>query len=175
MLRANYAALSTAKRTHSAGLKITTGAPHYPLCTRDLQEWAKYLLEIGDPDNACAIMPNKPHFDELRKTRKDRTASLQRVPTVPIIHDYKHHSPQATASLKSRDSWSTKSLPPCEELGFAHGSGAILVATAAITEAVPSAAIYFHSEIPDSLSFVESLGGALGAMTILSILTMHRK
>ncbi|KAG1760632.1 hypothetical protein EDD22DRAFT_848365 [Suillus occidentalis] len=91
--------------------KSQPGAPHYPLCTRDLQEWAKYLFEIGDPDNACTIMPNKPHFDELRKTRKDRTVSLQRVPTEPIIYDYNHHSPQAAVHA-----WQSSRVPAPQPL-----------------------------------------------------------
>ncbi|KAG1878468.1 hypothetical protein C8R48DRAFT_668563 [Suillus tomentosus] len=69
--------------------------PHYPICTQDLQEWAKYLYDTRDPDNACISLPNTPHFDDIRKTRKARTVSLQRVPTElisPIIHNHVHLS-----------------------------------------------------------------------------------
>ncbi|KAG1726168.1 uncharacterized protein EDB91DRAFT_1254427 [Suillus paluster] len=69
-------------------------APHYPLCTQDLQEWARYLLETGDPDNSCVTLPSTPHFDKVRKTHKERTTSpLQRVPTEIIsliIHNHIH-------------------------------------------------------------------------------------
>ncbi|KAG1739710.1 hypothetical protein EDB19DRAFT_1908732 [Suillus lakei] len=70
-------------------------APHYPLCTQDLQEWAKYLHESGDPD--FVSLPRTPHFDEIQKMHKERTMlSLQRVPTEiisPIIHNHIHLSP----------------------------------------------------------------------------------
>ncbi|KAG1900171.1 uncharacterized protein F5891DRAFT_1188869 [Suillus fuscotomentosus] len=69
--------------------------PHYPICTQDLQEWAKYLHDTRDPDNTCISLPNTPHFDDIRKTRKARTVSLQRVPTElvsPIIHNHVHLS-----------------------------------------------------------------------------------
>ncbi|KAG1900469.1 uncharacterized protein F5891DRAFT_1227204 [Suillus fuscotomentosus] len=69
--------------------------PHYPLCTRDLQEWAKYLYETGVPD--FVTLPRTPHFNEVRKTRKERTPlSLQRVSTEiisPVIHNHIHLSP----------------------------------------------------------------------------------
>ncbi|KAG2113244.1 hypothetical protein BD769DRAFT_1673774 [Suillus cothurnatus] len=69
-------------------------APHYPLSAQDLQERARYLLETGDPGNSCVTLPNTPHFDEVRKTHKERTTSpLQRVPTEiisPIIHNHIH-------------------------------------------------------------------------------------
>ncbi|KAG2335868.1 hypothetical protein BDR05DRAFT_1006381 [Suillus weaverae] len=73
--------------------------PHYLLCTQDLQEWARHFLKTGDPDNACVTLPSTPHFDEVRKTRTERTASLlQRVPTKiisPVIHNYIHLSPSS--------------------------------------------------------------------------------
>ncbi|KAG2743430.1 hypothetical protein P692DRAFT_20878531 [Suillus brevipes Sb2] len=73
-----------------------SNTPHYPLCTADLQEWAKYLHDARDSDNSCVTLPNTPHFDEFRKTHKERTASsLQRVPTElisPIIHNHVHLS-----------------------------------------------------------------------------------
>ncbi|KAG2128408.1 hypothetical protein BD769DRAFT_1387453 [Suillus cothurnatus] len=69
-------------------------APHYPLCTQDLQEWARYLLETGDPDKSCVTLPSTPHFNQVRKTRKEQTTSpLQRVPTeiiLLIIHNHIH-------------------------------------------------------------------------------------
>jgi hypothetical protein len=34
--------------------KSQPGAPHYPLCTRDLQEWAKYL--VSSYSIACALL-----------------------------------------------------------------------------------------------------------------------
>jgi hypothetical protein len=63
-------------------------APHYPLCTQDLQEWAKNLVcapshaskqlllcdsdvskhDIREPDNACLTLPSTPHFNDFRKT-----------------------------------------------------------------------------------------------------------
>ncbi|KAG1888035.1 uncharacterized protein F5891DRAFT_1199323 [Suillus fuscotomentosus] len=81
-------------------------SPHYPLCTRDLQEWAKYLHETCDPDNAIYVtLPSTPHFDEFRKTRKERTtSSLQRVPTEimpPVIHNHVHISPAISDMLAS--------------------------------------------------------------------------
>lgn len=58
-----------------------------------------WQLEIGDPDNACIILPTTPHFDEVRRTRTERTTSLlQRVPTEmisPIIHNHIHLSSSA--------------------------------------------------------------------------------
>ncbi|KAG1803488.1 uncharacterized protein BJ212DRAFT_1304539 [Suillus subaureus] len=72
-------------------------APHYPLCTQDLQEWAKYLHQTQDPDNACVTLPSTVYFDEIWKSHKERSASsLQRVPTEvmsPIqIHNHIHLS-----------------------------------------------------------------------------------
>ncbi|KAG1896323.1 uncharacterized protein F5891DRAFT_1193123 [Suillus fuscotomentosus] len=80
--------------------------PHYPLCTRDLQEWAKFLHETRDPEDAtCLTLPSTPHFDEFRKTRKERTVSpLQRVPTElvsPVIHNHVHISPAINDMLAS--------------------------------------------------------------------------
>ncbi|KAG1901201.1 uncharacterized protein F5891DRAFT_979738 [Suillus fuscotomentosus] len=75
--------------------------PHYPLCTQDLQEWAKYLHDTHDPDNPCITPPKSLYFDEIRKTRKERstiTSSLQRVPTElvsPVIHNHIHLAPAA--------------------------------------------------------------------------------
>ncbi|KAG1789842.1 uncharacterized protein HD556DRAFT_1446632 [Suillus plorans] len=70
--------------------------PHYPMCTQDLQEWAKYLYDTRDPDNTCINLPSTPHFENICKTRKARTASsLQRVPTElmsPVIHNHVHLS-----------------------------------------------------------------------------------
>ncbi|KAG1771917.1 hypothetical protein EV702DRAFT_1048836 [Suillus placidus] len=88
--------------------KSQSNAPHYPLCTRDLQEWAKYLHDSArDSDNPCVTLPNTPHFNEFRKTRKERTvSSLQRVPTElisPIIHNHVHLSPAID------DMWSSNS------------------------------------------------------------------
>ncbi|KAG2049222.1 hypothetical protein BDR06DRAFT_1012328 [Suillus hirtellus] len=80
-------------------------APHYPLCTRDLQEWAKYLYNTRDPDNACITLPSTPHFDDIHKTCKERT-SLQRVPTElisPVIHNHVHVS-STTSNL---DMWTS--------------------------------------------------------------------
>ncbi|KAG1895866.1 uncharacterized protein F5891DRAFT_1193680 [Suillus fuscotomentosus] len=74
---------------------------HYPLCTQDLQEWAKYLHDTHDPDNPCITPPKSLYFDEIRKTRKERstiTSSLQRVPTKlvsPVIHNHIHLAPAA--------------------------------------------------------------------------------
>ncbi|KAG1734382.1 uncharacterized protein EDB91DRAFT_1250894 [Suillus paluster] len=68
-------------------------APHYLLCTRDLQEWAKYLHETTSPS----------HFNEIQKTRKERTtSSLQRVPTKiipPIIHNHIHLPPPTNDTI----------------------------------------------------------------------------
>ncbi|KAG1876120.1 hypothetical protein C8R48DRAFT_768961 [Suillus tomentosus] len=80
-------------------------APHYPLCTRDLQEWAKYLYDTQDPDNACVTLPSTPHFDDIRKTRKERT-SVQRVPTElisPVIHNHVHLS----SAINDSDMWTS--------------------------------------------------------------------
>ncbi|KAG2096322.1 uncharacterized protein F5147DRAFT_656636 [Suillus discolor] len=82
-------------------------SPHYLLCTQDLQEWAKYLHETRDPEDAtCLTLPSTPHFDEFRKTRKERTVSpLQRVPTTelvsPVIHNHVHISPAINDMLAS--------------------------------------------------------------------------
>ncbi|KAG1868168.1 hypothetical protein C8R48DRAFT_771865 [Suillus tomentosus] len=83
-------------------------APHYPLCTQDLQEWAKYLHQTQDPDNTCVTLPNTLHFDEIRRTRKARsTPSLERVPTEVIspirIHNHIHLSPATNDTMISRD------------------------------------------------------------------------
>ncbi|KAG0696980.1 hypothetical protein DFH29DRAFT_879011 [Suillus ampliporus] len=71
--------------------------PHYPLSVQDLQEWATYLHQARDPDNACITLPDTPHFHDIRKTRQERsTSSLQRVPTEllsPVIHNHIHISP----------------------------------------------------------------------------------
>ncbi|KAG0697889.1 hypothetical protein DFH29DRAFT_1003315 [Suillus ampliporus] len=82
--------------------------PYYPLCTQDLQEWAKYLHDThdpDDPDNACIALPKTLHFDEIRKMRKERsTSSLQRVPTElisPIIHNHIHLIPAGDGAVMS--------------------------------------------------------------------------
>ncbi|KAG1848136.1 hypothetical protein C8R48DRAFT_778935 [Suillus tomentosus] len=69
-------------------------------------EWAKYLHETRDPEDAtCLTLPSTPHFDEFRKTRKERTvSSLQRVPTElvsPVIHNHVHISPAINDMLAS--------------------------------------------------------------------------
>ncbi|KAG1893199.1 uncharacterized protein F5891DRAFT_1196729 [Suillus fuscotomentosus] len=77
--------------------------PHYPLCTRDLQDWAKYLHETGDLD--FVTLPRTPHFNEVRTTRKERTtvlSPLQRVPTEiisPVIHNHIHLSPATNDTI----------------------------------------------------------------------------
>ncbi|KAG1775755.1 hypothetical protein EV702DRAFT_1198955 [Suillus placidus] len=81
-------------------------ALHYPLCTQDLQEWAKYLHQTQDPDNACVTPPSTLHFDKMWKSRKARsTLSLQRVPTevmFPIrIHNHIHLSSAANDTVIS--------------------------------------------------------------------------
>ncbi|KAG1822127.1 hypothetical protein EV424DRAFT_1539002 [Suillus variegatus] len=86
--------------------------PHYPLCAQDLQEWAKHLHHTQDPDNACVTLPDTLHFDEIRKTRKERSASsLQRVPTEVIsrirIHNHIHLS-SAVNDMISRDGTFTR-------------------------------------------------------------------
>ncbi|KAG1740104.1 uncharacterized protein EDB91DRAFT_1082088 [Suillus paluster] len=50
-------------------------APHYPLCTRDLQEWAKYLHETGDPDFVTLPRTLRVHFMKFKKTHKEQTTS----------------------------------------------------------------------------------------------------
>ncbi|KAG1775015.1 hypothetical protein EV702DRAFT_1199868 [Suillus placidus] len=82
-------------------------APHYPLCTQDLQEWAKHLYDTRDPDNTCTTPPSTPHFDDIRKTCKERT-SLEHVPTeliLPIIHNHIHIS----SAINDSDMWTSKS------------------------------------------------------------------
>ncbi|KAG1861052.1 hypothetical protein C8R48DRAFT_673621 [Suillus tomentosus] len=87
--------------------------PHYPLCTQDLQEWAKHLHQTQDPDNACDTLPNTLHFDEIRKTRKERSASsLERVPTEVIspirIHNHIHLSSAVNDMVISQDGTRTR-------------------------------------------------------------------
>ncbi|KAG1842136.1 hypothetical protein C8R48DRAFT_679116 [Suillus tomentosus] len=107
--------------------KSQSNAPHYPLCTRDLQEWAKYLYDAQDSDNPCVTLPNTPHFDEIRKARKERTASLlQRMPTElisPIIHNHVHLSSKSAID----NTWASNSerqrgdpmVPPTLERTYA--------------------------------------------------------
>ncbi|KAG1811108.1 uncharacterized protein BJ212DRAFT_1302029 [Suillus subaureus] len=78
---------------------LKPNAPHYPLCAQDLQEWARYLLETGDLDNTCIILPTTCYFDEVQRTCMEQTTSpLQRVPTEMIsliIHNHIHLSSSA--------------------------------------------------------------------------------
>ncbi|KAG1853935.1 hypothetical protein DFJ58DRAFT_728069 [Suillus subalutaceus] len=88
-------------------------APHYPLCTRDLQEWAKYLYNTRDPNNACITLPSTPHFHDICKTRKERT-SLQHVPTElisPVIHNHVH------LSSAINDMWTSSNSTLSEQQG----------------------------------------------------------
>ncbi|KAG1828010.1 hypothetical protein EV424DRAFT_1537012 [Suillus variegatus] len=84
----------------------TPNTPHYPLCTRDLQDWAKYLHETGDLD--FVTLPRTPHFNEVRTTRKERTtvlSPLQRVPTEiisPVIHNHIHLSPATNDTISDK-------------------------------------------------------------------------
>ncbi|KAG1727052.1 hypothetical protein EDD22DRAFT_931284 [Suillus occidentalis] len=77
--------------------------PHYPLCTRDLQEWAKYLHETGDLD--FVTLPRTPHFDEVRTTRKERTIVLGWPPKSfhpgPVIHNHIHLSPATNDTIST--------------------------------------------------------------------------
>ncbi|KAG1839591.1 hypothetical protein C8R48DRAFT_679784 [Suillus tomentosus] len=91
-------------------------APHYPLCTQDLQEWAKHLYDTRDSYNACATLPNTPHFDDVHKTHKERS-SLQCVPTErisPVIHNHVHISSATNNSgiWSSNDVEGPKALTP---------------------------------------------------------------
>ncbi|KAG1890619.1 uncharacterized protein F5891DRAFT_1282558 [Suillus fuscotomentosus] len=89
-------------------------APHYPICTQDLQEWAKHLYDTRDPDSTCATLPNTPYFDDIRKTRQARTASpLQCIPTElisPIIHNHVHLSSAIDNTWASNDAHSVQQL-----------------------------------------------------------------
>ncbi|KAG1890547.1 uncharacterized protein F5891DRAFT_1198121 [Suillus fuscotomentosus] len=89
-------------------------APHYPICTQDLQEWAKHLYDTRDPDSTCATLPNTSYFDDIRKTRQARTASpLQCIPTElisPIIHNHVHLSSAIDNTWASNDAHSVQQL-----------------------------------------------------------------
>ncbi|KAG1724456.1 uncharacterized protein EDB91DRAFT_1087466 [Suillus paluster] len=70
--------IRSSERTHSAGsMHPSPTAPHYPLCTQDLQEWAKYLHETGDPDFVILPRTSPNHFNEIQKTQnKERAIRL---------------------------------------------------------------------------------------------------
>ncbi|KAG1729745.1 hypothetical protein EDD22DRAFT_960808 [Suillus occidentalis] len=94
-LRCSEHQLGDSERTFCWVDVSQSNTPHYPICTQDLQEWAKYLYDTRDPDNVCINLPKTPHFDEIRSTRKARAVSLQRVPTElisPVIHNHVHLS-----------------------------------------------------------------------------------
>ncbi|KAG1717455.1 hypothetical protein EDD22DRAFT_964735 [Suillus occidentalis] len=99
--------LSTARHTDPPHRLLTSqdldsafkAARTEPMSARKRKKLAIEIVNTHDArdlDNSCVTLPNTPHFDEFRKTHKERSASsLHRVPTElisPIIHNHVHLS-----------------------------------------------------------------------------------
>ena len=109
-------------------------ANHLLLCLHNIQTWATYLVchvftyahsvysisftQLSHPDNlSCTVLPDIVHFTRLLETHQPRTASLNRMPTEPIIYD---HDPLQYRTKTSGD-LTESNIPPI--LRIPHNRG----------------------------------------------------